>query len=75
VDESSFTGETDPVRKNTIQLKSIGGNGTPLSERKNIAFMGTLVCHGRGKVRLYKMKHSNIVVSELSGIGHSDKYW
>jgi Ca2+-transporting ATPase len=49
VDESSFTGETDPVRKNTIQLKSIGGNGTPLSERKNIAFMGTLVCHGRGK--------------------------
>ncbi|XP_062501986.1 calcium-transporting ATPase type 2C member 1-like [Corticium candelabrum] len=49
LDESSFTGETDPVRKSTAQLMHVGGNGTPLTERKNIAFMGTLVCHGRGK--------------------------
>lgn len=62
MDESSFTGETDPVRKNTVKLMSLGGNGTPLSERKNIAFMGTLVCRGRGKVRSCEIWGWNVVV-------------
>lgn len=47
VDESSFTGETEPVVKSTeVQAKKVS-NG--ISERKNVAFMGTLVRCGRGK--------------------------
>ncbi|CAH3177835.1 unnamed protein product [Porites evermanni] len=48
IDESSFTGETEPASKTTeviSQTKSSGG----ISQRKNIAFMGTLVRCGRGK--------------------------
>ncbi|CAH3141856.1 unnamed protein product [Porites lobata] len=48
IDESSFTGETEPASKTTeviSQSKASGG----ISQRKNIAFMGTLVRCGRGK--------------------------
>ncbi|XP_044735263.1 calcium-transporting ATPase type 2C member 1 isoform X2 [Chrysoperla carnea] len=45
VDESSFTGETEPARKQTqATLKAMGH-----SEMCNIAFMGTLVRCGNGK--------------------------
>jgi P-type Ca2+ transporter type 2C len=49
IDESSFTGETDPSVKHTdripseISLKNI-------LQRRNISFMGTLVKNGHGKV-------------------------
>lgn len=49
IDESSFTGETEPASKTTDMIppsKSSGG----ISQRRNIAFMGTLVRCGRGKV-------------------------
>nr|KAG5712236.1 hypothetical protein BaRGS_014586 [Batillaria attramentaria] len=47
IDESSFTGETKPVRKSADVQQAQLSNG--LTERKNVAFMGTLVRCGRGK--------------------------
>jgi len=44
VDESMLTGESVPVLKD---VKTLGDLQT--AERKNIAFMGTLVSYGRGK--------------------------
>lgn len=41
IDESSFTGETEPVSK----IAEIDNNST----KSNIVFMGTLVCSGNGK--------------------------
>ena len=50
IDESSFTGETEPVLKSTdMEPKKVSSR---ISERKNVAFMGTLVRCGRGKVRV-----------------------
>jgi len=46
VDESALTGESVPVQKNAAaHLES----DIPLGDRKNTAFMGTLVTYGRGK--------------------------
>ena len=50
VDESSFTGETEPVVKSTEVEAKKTSNG--VAELKNVAFMGTLVRCGRGKVGL-----------------------
>lgn len=44
IDESSLTGETTPVDKSTAKLDT----PTTISERHNIAFMGTLVTAGKG---------------------------
>ncbi|GAA5998595.1 hypothetical protein JCM5350_005059 [Sporobolomyces pararoseus] len=52
IDESSLTGETKPVKKQTEAISPSGGigiGGLPISERNNIAFMGTLVRNGRGE--------------------------
>lgn len=46
IDESSFTGETEPSQKSTAPLLKTNGH----SGKKNIAFMGTLVRCGNGKV-------------------------
>ncbi len=46
VDEASLTGESLPVEKNAqTRLES----DIPLGDRKNTAFMGTLINYGRGK--------------------------
>jgi len=46
IEEAALTGESIPVRKDaTVRLES----DIPLGDRKNTAFMGTLVNHGRGK--------------------------
>lgn len=45
VDESSLTGEAEPVRKQTAPLDSSLGAEESLAERSNVAFMGTLVRH------------------------------
>lgn len=45
IDESSFTGETEPAQKSTAPLLKANG----LTTKRNIAFMGTLVRCGNGK--------------------------
>lgn len=42
VDESSLTGESEPVTKSTLPIK-----GVPVADRKNTSYMGTLVTYGR----------------------------
>lgn len=46
IDESSFTGETEPAVKITAPVLKTNGH----TSMKNIAFMGTLVRCGNGKV-------------------------
>ncbi len=46
IEESSLTGESVPVEKNS---KSLLDEKTPLSERENMAYTGTMVTYGRGK--------------------------
>jgi len=46
IDESSFTGETEPAQKSTAPLLKTNG----LTSKRNIAFMGTLIRCGNGKV-------------------------
>lgn len=43
--EAALTGESEAVRKTTSAL---AGENLPLGDRKNLAFMGTVVAHGRG---------------------------
>ena len=57
MDESSLTGENTPVHKTSaalslpaITIASVSGKvSLPLTEQRNIVFMGTLVCSGRGR--------------------------
>jgi Ca2+-transporting ATPase len=49
IDESSFTGETEPSRKIPEPVIKAGEEGSV----KNVAFMGTLVRCGNGKVSSY----------------------
>ncbi|KAL1439805.1 hypothetical protein MTO96_009654 [Rhipicephalus appendiculatus] len=46
IDESSFTGETEPAAKVTAPLEK-AGNG--IASKRNLAFMGTLVRYGNGR--------------------------
>jgi Ca2+-transporting ATPase len=46
VEEASLTGESLPVQKNSA---SVLDRDVPLGDRKNTAFMGTLVSYGRGR--------------------------
>jgi len=46
VEEASLTGESLPVQKNAA---SVLEKNVPLGDRKNTAFMGTLVNYGRGR--------------------------
>lgn len=49
IDESSFTGETEPAVKNTSPIMKSNGH----SSKTNMAFMGTLVRFGNGKVGIF----------------------
>jgi len=51
IDESALTGETRPAKKHIepIPNQDNGTSGLPIADRKNIAFMGTLVRSGRGE--------------------------
>ncbi len=49
VEEAALTGESVPVNKKTDVLEA-GENGeVPLGDRKNMAYMGSVVVYGRGK--------------------------
>ena len=49
IDEAVLTGESIPVNKSVEVLDA----GSPLPERTNIAFSGTIVTYGRGKAVAY----------------------
>ena len=46
VEEASLTGESLPVQKNAARVLE---KNVPLGDRKNTAFMGTLISYGRGR--------------------------
>jgi len=45
IQEAALTGESEPIEKDPIELP---GADRPLGDRKNMAYMGTLVTYGRG---------------------------
>ncbi len=46
IDESAFTGESIPVHKNA---KAIDDDSVAIMNQTNMAFMGTIITHGKGK--------------------------
>eukprot|EP00814_Leptocylindrus_danicus_P000353 CAMPEP_0116013088 /NCGR_PEP_ID=MMETSP0321-20121206/5518_1 /TAXON_ID=163516 /ORGANISM="Leptocylindrus danicus var. danicus, Strain B650" /LENGTH=1036 /DNA_ID=CAMNT_0003482571 /DNA_START=413 /DNA_END=3523 /DNA_ORIENTATION=+ len=69
MDESSLTGENTPVHKTSAALSLPATAHTttncalplPLTEQRNIVFMGTLVCSGRGRALVVAVgKHTEI---------------
>ena len=50
VEEAALTGESVPVSKHAEPLQSENGNSVPLGDRKNMAYMGSTVAYGRGRM-------------------------
>jgi Ca2+-transporting ATPase len=48
VEEAALTGESEPVEKQSVALPNNGAAETPIGDRTNMAFMGTVVTYGRG---------------------------
>lgn len=65
IDESSFTGETTPALKQAGQQN---GCHKDISALDNMAFMGTYVCGGHGKVRGGGVGVAQSHVTALQGV-------
>ena len=50
IEEAALTGESVPANKITDLLQLGGEKDVPLGDRKNMAYMGSTVVYGRGKV-------------------------
>ena len=49
IEEASLTGESQPVEKNAMAVLNPLGGEIPLGDRRNSAFMGTVITYGRGR--------------------------
>ncbi len=50
IEEAALTGESVPVNKVVSALGLDDGKDVPLGDRKNMAYMGSTVVYGRGRV-------------------------
>ena len=64
IDECSFTGETEPAPKRVDVLTKVQENG--IAHRTNLAFMGTLVRCGNGKVMWLQWKINWIEMTDMA---------
>ena len=71
INESSFTGETKPSIK-TVDAIAVGSRQTSISDRRNIAFMGTHVLNGNAKVRMKRRTRCECTCGIF--VGYCDMY-
>lgn len=62
VNESALTGESTPVHKDEVALPE----GTPVADRRNIAYSGTLVTAGRMAMVRNLLNHASFAVSGVA---------
>ncbi|MEZ4620661.1 MAG: HAD-IC family P-type ATPase [Caldilineaceae bacterium] len=48
VEEAALTGESEPVEKQVDAIVGADDHATALGDRKNMVYMGTTICYGRG---------------------------
>lgn len=73
VDESSLTGENTSITKSCAEISifSADNSDPPLTAQRNIVFMGSLVCSGRGRAIIIAVGNSTEfgkVAEELGSI-------